>query len=144
MGDGDSPPRPPRPKDDARTAAQSRRSAAATPPVRRIPALDGLRGVAILLVIAVHGWGFSGGALGVDLFFVLSGFLITGLLLAEHERQGRVSLRRFYRRRAVRLLPALAVVLSAYLLYAGVLVRTAIGDSFHRALVAVAIGATYT
>lgn len=112
--------------------------------MKRMPALDGLRGVAILLVIAVHGWGFSGGALGVDLFFVLSGFLITDLLLAEHERVGRISLRGFYRRRAVRLLPALAVTLAAYFVFAGILVRSQIGDSLHRVSVAVAIGASYT
>lgn len=110
--------------------------------MRRIPALDGIRGVAILLVIAVHGWGFSAGALGVDLFFVLSGFLITGLLLGERERLGRISLRRFYRRRSVRLLPALAVNLAAYFVFAGILVRSQIGDSLHRVSVAVAIGAT--
>src|SRR5689334_14588074 len=53
-----------------------------------------------------HGW-VRGGALGVDLFFVLSGFLITSLLLNERHRSGTVSLRAFYGRRARRLLPAL-------------------------------------
>ena len=64
------------------------------------PALDGLRGVAILLVVGKHAfdWPKEGG-LGVDLFFVLSGFLITSLLLEEQSRRGRVSLRQFYRRR---------------------------------------------
>ncbi|MFL5910331.1 MAG: acyltransferase family protein [Gaiellaceae bacterium] len=76
-----------------------------------VPALDGLRGVAILGVLGVHLFGLSGGFYGVDLFFVLSGFLITTLLLEEHDRTGRVSLRAFYIRRARRLLPALGAVL---------------------------------
>ena len=82
----------------------------------RVPALDGLRGVAILLVLLVHATGFPpGGHLGVDLFFVLSGFLITTLLLEERAETGRISLGRFYGRRARRLLPALAFLLVAYL-----------------------------
>ena len=76
-----------------------------------VPALDGLRAVAILGVLGVHLFGLSGGFYGVDLFFVLSGFLITTLLLEEHDREGRVSLRAFYIRRARRLLPALGAVL---------------------------------
>lgn len=79
------------------------------------PALDGLRAVAVGLVIADHARlpGFiGGGTIGVTLFFVLSGYLITSLLVAEREATGRVDLRGFYRRRAVRLLPALFVVLA--------------------------------
>lgn len=76
-----------------------------------VPALDGLRGIAILGVLGVHLFGLSGGFYGVDLFFVLSGFLITTLLLDEHDRTGLVSLRAFYIRRARRLLPALGGVL---------------------------------
>lgn len=78
------------------------------------PALDGLRGVAILLVIASHvfaGRFVGGGPVGVTIFFVLSGFLITSLLLEERERTDRISLRRFYERRARRLFPALALSL---------------------------------
>jgi peptidoglycan/LPS O-acetylase OafA/YrhL len=79
------------------------------------PELDGVRGLAILLVLMAHTldrrWGFfAGGALGVELFFVLSGFLITSLLLDEWETTGRVSLRGFYVRRIRRLLPALTVL----------------------------------
>ncbi len=90
-----------------------------------VPALDGLRGIAILLVVAHHTGNMipwtsghlRGGALGVDLFFVLSGFLITSLLLAEWSGSGTVSLRSFYGRRARRLLPALlALVGLAWLL----------------------------
>src|SRR5262245_35074652 len=80
------------------------------------PALDGLRGVAILVVMALHinPRQYSGGFIGVDLFFVLSGFLITVLLCQEWERTGSISLRHFYLRRALRLLPALAALLLAY------------------------------
>ncbi len=76
------------------------------------PALDGLRGVAILLVVPFNlHWGVSAGYIGVDLFFVLSGFLITVLLLEERQSKGRISLRSFYVRRALRLLPALVLLL---------------------------------
>jgi peptidoglycan/LPS O-acetylase OafA/YrhL len=70
-----------------------------------VPALDGLRGVAIASVLIYHAGGLSGGYLGVDLFFVLSGFLITSFLLEEHLERGRVSLRNFYVRRLRRLMP---------------------------------------
>jgi peptidoglycan/LPS O-acetylase OafA/YrhL len=74
------------------------------------PALDGVRAVSILAVMAYHtGW-IRGGFLGVDVFFVLSGFLITSLLLGEFDATGDVSFRAFYARRALRLLPALAPV----------------------------------
>lgn len=87
-------------------------SASERVPVKRRLALDGLRGVAILLVVAYHGGRMlPGGCVGVDVFFVLSGYLITTLLLGEIERNGRVDLRSFYRRRAARLIPALAVCL---------------------------------
>src|SRR6266700_3504348 len=84
-------------------------------PVERlgyVPALNGIRGVAIAGVLAYHAYGLRGGYLGVDLFFVLSGFLITTLLLEEFDQVGTVSLRGFYRRRALRLLPALVAVLT--------------------------------
>jgi len=77
--------------------------------------IQGLRALAVLAVVAYHAGmpGISGGFVGVDLFFVLSGFLITGLLLAEHGRTGTVSLRGFWARRARRLLPASTLVLVA-------------------------------
>ncbi|MFH1475812.1 MAG: acyltransferase family protein, partial [Chloroflexota bacterium] len=77
------------------------------------PDLEGLRAVAVVLVLLYHASvpGFAGGYIGVDVFFVLSGFLITGLLLREVRRTGTISLPAFYARRARRLLPASALVL---------------------------------
>ncbi|MEJ1968342.1 MAG: acyltransferase family protein [Rhizomicrobium sp.] len=86
----------------------------------RLPGLDGLRAIAVAAVFLFHAdisW-VRGGFLGVDLFFVISGFLITGLLVGEIERTGRLKLADFYVRRARRLLPAsylmtVAVILTA-------------------------------
>jgi peptidoglycan/LPS O-acetylase OafA/YrhL len=82
------------------------------------PGLEGLRGVAVLLVMLFHFGAtretFPGGSLGVDLFFVLSGFLITTLLLEERSRDGSISLGAFYQRRGRRLLPALVVFLAFF------------------------------
>ena len=105
------------------------------------PGLDGVRGIAILLVLLGHleVWGVTGGGwAGVTLFFVLSGFLITSILLDEHAATGRISLPKFYRRRALRLLPALGAILAVTL--AGRLVsgdqsawRDAAGVAFYSA-----------
>jgi peptidoglycan/LPS O-acetylase OafA/YrhL len=75
--------------------------------------IEGLRGVAVILVVLFHAGiaGVAGGFIGVDVFFVISGFLITGLLLRELNATGTVSLPAFYARRALRLLPAAALVL---------------------------------
>jgi peptidoglycan/LPS O-acetylase OafA/YrhL len=80
---------------------------------RYLPGLDGLRAVAVVAVLLYHAqvsW-LPGGFLGVDVFFVISGYLITMLLLQEHQRSGRIGVRRFYARRARRLLPALYLLL---------------------------------
>ncbi|WP_238343679.1 acyltransferase family protein [Microbacterium sp. RG1] len=99
-------------------------------PRARYAGLDGLRAVAVALVVVYHlfpGWWMRGGFVGVDVFFVISGFLITSLLLREHDETGRVALGAFWRRRARRLLPALLLVLtvcasSAWLIGGDVLV----------------------
>ena len=77
------------------------------------PDIEGLRGVAILFVLLFHAKipGFTSGFFGVDIFYVISGYLITGLLIRERETTGRISLKTFYARRARRLLPAATVVL---------------------------------
>src|SRR3982750_2075763 len=78
----------------------------------RIEGLDGLRALAVLGVLAFHLWPLSlpGGFLGVDVFFVISGFLITTLLLREKDSKGQIKLAAFWIRRARRLLPALLLV----------------------------------
>ncbi len=80
--------------------------------------VEGLRGVAIALVVLYHsGLPVTGGFVGVDVFLVISGFLITGLLLRELERTGSISLSAFYGRRVRRLAPAAAVALTATVLW---------------------------
>ena len=79
--------------------------------------LDGLRGIAVLLVLSGHLHLTTGGHLGVDIFFVLSGFLITCILLREYEAVGTIRFGRFYLNRALRLLPALATLFLGGMLY---------------------------
>ena len=84
-------------------------------PARRAD-IQGLRAVAVLVVVLYHAHvGFSGGFVGVDVFFVISGFVITQLLWREAETTGRTSFRDFYSRRVKRILPALAVMLAVVL-----------------------------
>jgi peptidoglycan/LPS O-acetylase OafA/YrhL len=95
--------------------------------LRKVDALDGFRGIAVVLVLLVHipvavPWLFNrvieGGGFGVDAFFVLSGFLITAILLRDQAHGGAVRLGAFYRRRAMRLLPALLTFIVIFLYYA--------------------------
>ncbi len=91
-----------------------------------VPALDGVRAFAVAGVLAYHGgisW-LPGGYFGVDTFFVLSGFLITALLLSEHQRTGRIRLGDFWARRARRLLPALFLMLITVVLVARLFLPT--------------------
>lgn len=92
------------------------------PVVPYVPGLDGLRALAVLAVIVYHAnreW-LGGGFLGVEVFFVISGYLITLLLIAERERMGTVSLREFWIRRARRLLPALFTLLIGTITYCAI------------------------
>ena len=103
------------------------------------PDIEGLRAVAILVVIAFHTGGISGGFIGVDVFFVISGFLITRLLWIELDATGRIDLMRFYAARARRLVPAAATVLVLTAIASVVLLpplqaRTALDDGLASAL----------
>jgi len=95
-----------------------------------LPGLDGLRAIAVVAVMIYHAnsdW-LPGGYLGVEMFFVISGYLITLLLIAEHERTYRVSMRKFWGRRARRLLPALAVLLIGVTMWTVLFERSAVGQ----------------
>ena len=102
---------------------ESAGSVEARPGIAHIPALDGLRGAAVAGVLIYHLGHLKGGYLGVDLFFVLSGYLITSLLLAEHRSTGRIDLGAFWGRRARRLVPALWLLLMGVAVYAVVVAR---------------------
>ena len=94
-----------------------------------LPGLDGLRAVAVVAVMiyhANHEW-LSGGFLGVEVFFVISGYLITLLLTGEFERDGRINLRRFWTHRFRRLLPALFVMLAGLAVFMTMFRRTPMG-----------------
>ena len=94
-----------------------------------IPSLDGIRALSVLAVIVYHAnklW-LPGGFLGVEVFFVISGYLITLLLLAESEKSGTVSLKQFWLRRARRLLPALWVVVLGVVVFAALFQREILG-----------------
>lgn len=97
--------------------------------VPHLPGLDGMRALAVVAVMVYHansGW-LHGGFLGVEVFFVISGYLITLLLIAEHERDGRVDMKSFWIRRFRRLLPALYLMLALLVVYLAVFDRSAQG-----------------
>jgi peptidoglycan/LPS O-acetylase OafA/YrhL len=103
-------PTPTTPAPDAFSPLASRPSATGK---QRISALDGLRAVALLIIMGYHfgvGW-LQGGFFSLDIFYVLSGYLITGLLMSEYKKRSAIKLSAFWLRRARRLLPALLIVL---------------------------------
>ena len=113
------------PEFDGTPAWGSRRG----PIVPYVPALDGLRALAVIAVIvyhANHSW-LGGGFLGVEVFFVISGYLITLLLTAERERTGTISLSQFWVRRARRLLPALVALLILVVTWTALFERQRLG-----------------
>ena len=112
----------------------------ATPKRRRLDVLDGLRGLAIALVVAFHAGVAPGGGIGVTIFFVLSGYLITGLLV-KPAVLSRAGVGRFWVRRLLRLFPALAVV-CAFVAVWGVLVVD--GHARHLLFAEVIASLTYT
>ncbi|MEB2844056.1 acyltransferase family protein [Rhizobiales bacterium RZME27] len=103
------------------------------------PEIDGLRAIAVLSVVLSHAnfAAFSGGFIGVDVFFVISGYLITRIILGEYER-GRFSLVRFYERRAKRILPALFFVALVCLPFAWLLLMPSAYEDFSKSLIATA------
>jgi peptidoglycan/LPS O-acetylase OafA/YrhL len=97
-----------------------------------LPALDGIRAIAIIAVLLYHGgigW-LSGGFLGVDVFFALSGYLITSLLIHQHVTGGRIGLRSFYNGRARRLLPALIVMLLVVATYSTLFMADSVASTW--------------
>ncbi len=96
------------------------------------PALDGLRGLAVAVVVLYHTGILRGGWIGVEIFFVLSGYLITSLLCSEFDRTGRISLREFWKRRARRLLPAMFMLLGVVAVFTRVVSATTSYSSIRR------------
>jgi peptidoglycan/LPS O-acetylase OafA/YrhL len=95
-----------------------------------LPGIDALRAIAVLAVFLYHagvGW-MPGGFLGVDVFFVISGYLITSLLLSEQRRTGRVRLGQFWLRRARRLLPAVGVLIAVTMIVAAIVEPDRLGE----------------
>jgi peptidoglycan/LPS O-acetylase OafA/YrhL len=97
----------------------------AAPAATRIAELDGLRALSIGVVLIGHGGAVAGhppwlaplrtvGVIGVELFLAISGFIITHLMVREHQRSGRLNLRHFWARRALRILPPLAVMMAGF------------------------------
>jgi peptidoglycan/LPS O-acetylase OafA/YrhL/lysophospholipase L1-like esterase len=94
-----------------------------------LPGLDGMRALAVVAVMIYHtnnGW-LPGGFIGVEVFFVISGYLITLLLIGEHEKTGSIDLRQFWMRRARRLLPALFLMMALLMIYTAVFERDTLG-----------------
>jgi peptidoglycan/LPS O-acetylase OafA/YrhL len=111
--------------DPQRARDVPKRTGVAEPPLTHLPALDGIRGLAVLAVFAFHsgfGWA-SGGFLGVSVFFTLSGYLITRLLLDDARSHNHIDLLRFWARRVRRLLPAALVTIALVMVLAATVLR---------------------
>jgi peptidoglycan/LPS O-acetylase OafA/YrhL len=110
-----------------------------------MPGLDGMRALAVVAVMVYHAdhlW-LHGGFLGVEVFFVISGYLITLLLITEHETSGRVSLRQFWLRRFRRLIPALCVMLGLLTIYLAIGFSRARGRSRGDVLAGLSYGSNW-
>ena len=105
----------------------------------KIPQIQGLRALAALLVTLFHAKWISGGFIGVDIFYVISGFLITGLLLREIERTGRIDFKEFYARRFKRLLPTSFFVLAITALLSWLLIPSTMRSSLGRDIIAASL-----
>jgi peptidoglycan/LPS O-acetylase OafA/YrhL len=105
----------------------------------RLPQIQGLRALAVVLVLLYHAKFLSGGYIGVDIFYVISGYLITSLLLREFERTEGVSFARFYLRRIKRLLPASSLVLIITALVAWLVYPSILRDDLGRDIAAASL-----
>ena len=116
--------------DATMTSARPRRDASNLSKVPYLPGLDGMRALAVAAVLVYHAnpsW-LPGGFLGVEVFFVISGYLITLLLMAERERTGTVKIGAFWMRRARRLLPALYVMMAIVIAWTAIFEPDALGQ----------------
>ena len=110
-----------------------------------MPGLDGMRAIAVVTVMIYHAnstW-LKGGFLGVEVFFVISGYLITLLLISEHERDHTVDMKQFWIRRARRLLPALFVMLFLLTLWTALFERSTLGKLRGDIVAALAYGSNW-
>jgi peptidoglycan/LPS O-acetylase OafA/YrhL len=98
-----------------------------------LPALDGTRGIAVIWVFLFHAGvpGFSGGFIGVDVFFVLSGFLISSLLIQEYQANRKIRFKNFYMRRVLRLFPALFLLMTVFVVFVWFFFKTPEEKLFH-------------
>jgi peptidoglycan/LPS O-acetylase OafA/YrhL len=111
--------------------------------MKHLPAIDGLRAIAVLAVVAYHaGLPVPAGFVGVDVFFVISGYVITRMLAAEHAQTGRIDFAAFYARRVRRILPALLVMVVAVVLAAALrLPQESFAGVVHSGIAALAVTA---
>ncbi|MEX0992286.1 MAG: acyltransferase family protein [Actinomycetota bacterium] len=138
--DVQEPPPPPPQAADREVDVEPDAAPSETPSHRRLD-VQGLRAVAVTLVVAFHaGLPVSGGFIGVDVFLVISGFVITGMLLRGLEKSGTIRLRTFYARRIKRILPALALV-TTLVMGASVFLGSSFGSQ--QTTAATGLGATY-